>query len=277
MTATEAYRKLNPGEQAAKLERKTAREIQNARRDIKERLSAYYADQLRQATTRPGARERALVTLGTVAGTPMGEVARFLMQFKAFGIGFVTQHLAREWARGARPDYAGLAILIAGTSSLGYLSMTAKELIAGKNPRDITEPSNWPKVIGAAMAQGGGLGIYGDFLFGEYNRFGQSGIATLGGPAVGLGEDIGRLYSDTIDWAQGDRKAAPLAEGVRLVKNNTPFANLFWARLALDQMIFNQLQEAMNPGYLRRTEQRVKEQNAQTYWLPPSAAHDAMR
>jgi hypothetical protein len=46
--------------------------------------------------------------------------------------------------------------------------------------------------------------------------------------------------------------------------------------MALDQMVFNQLQEAMNPGYLRRTEQRVKEQNAQTYWLPPSAAHDAL-
>jgi hypothetical protein len=67
-----------------------------------------------------------------------------------------TQHLMREWTRGARPDYAGLAMLIVGTSSLGYLSMTAKELIAGKNPRDVTQPSNWPKVIGAAMAQGGG-------------------------------------------------------------------------------------------------------------------------
>jgi len=277
MTATAAYQKLKPEEQAAKLERKVAREVKNARRDVREKLSAYYADQLRQATTRPGARERAIVTLGTVAGTPMGEVTRFLMQFKAFGVGFVTQHLMREFIRGARPDYSGIAMLIVGTSSLGYLSMTAKELIAGKNPRDVTNPGDWPKVIGAAMAQGGGLGIYGDFLFGEYNRFGQGGIATLGGPAVGTIEDIGRLYSDTVDWFQGDRASAPAAGAINLVKGNTPFANLFWARMALDQMIFNQLQEAMNPGYLRRMEARVKEQNAQTYWLPPSAGADLLQ
>jgi hypothetical protein len=273
---TDAFKKLSAEDQAKRLEARTAREIKNARRDVKERLSAYYADQIRQSTTRPGARERALVTLGTVAGTPMGEAARFLMQFKAFGIGMLTQHIMREWVRGARPDIAGLAYLIIGTSSLGYLSMTAKELIAGKNPRDITNPDNWPRIIGAAMAQGGGLGIYGDFLFGEYNRFGQSGLATLGGPAIGTAEDIGRLYSDTTDWIKGDRTTAPLAESMRLVKDNVPFANLFWARLALDQMIFNQLQEAMNPGYLRRVERRVKEQNGQTYWLPPSAGRDAL-
>jgi hypothetical protein len=230
MKTTAVWAKLTPEEQAAKLERKTARETKSARQDVKERLSAYYADQLRQSATRPGARERALVTLGTVPGTPAGEAVRFLMQFKAFGIGMWTQHIMREWARGARPDIAGLAMLIAGTSSLGYLSMTAKELIAGKNPRDVTNPGNWPKVIAASMAQGGGLGIYGDFLFGEYNRFGQSGIATLGGPAIGTAEDIGRLYSDTLDWAAGNKESAPAAGALRLIKDNTPFANLFWAR-----------------------------------------------
>jgi hypothetical protein len=276
MKATAAWAKLKPEEQAEKLARATDRATKDARRDVKERLSAYYADNLRQATTRPGARERALVTLGTVPGTPAGEAVRFLMQFKAFGIGMWTQHVMREWVRGARPDVAGLAYMIIGTSSLGYLSMTAKELIAGKNPRDITEPGNWPKVIAAAMAQGGGFGIYGDFLFGEFNRFGQGGLATLGGPAVGTTEDILRLASDTIDWAQGEREKYPTAGAINLIKSNTPFANLFWARLGLDQMIFNQLQEAMNPGYLKRTEKRVKEQNAQTYWLPPSAARDAM-
>jgi hypothetical protein len=254
----------------------TPHALKTARRDVKERLSSYYADQLRQSTTRPGARERALVTFGTAPGTIEGEAARFLMQFKAFGIGFITQHAMREFMRGARPDYAGLAWMIAGTTSLGYLSMTAKELIAGKNPRDITEPGNWPKVIAAAMAQGGGFGIYGDFLFGEFNRFGQGGLATLAGPAVGTAEDALRLYSDASDWVQGERTKAPRAELLKLVKDNVPFANLFYARLALDQLIFNQLQEAMNPGYLRRVEKRVKEQNGQTFWLPPSAARDAL-
>ena len=31
------------------------------------------------------------------------------------------------------------------------------------------------------------------------------------------------------------------------------------------------MQEALNPGYLKRMESRVKRDNDQTYWMPPSS------
>ena len=57
---------------------------------------------------------------------------------------------------------------------------------------------------------------------------------------------------------------------VRLAKGNIPFANLFYVKGAMDYLVWYQLQEALNPGYLRRMERRVKRENDQEYWLAPS-------
>jgi hypothetical protein len=60
-------------------------------------------------------------------------------------------------------------------------------------------------------------------------------------------------------------------DAIRLLKSNTPFANLFYTKAAFDYLIWYQMQEALNPGYLKRMESRVKRDNDQTYWMPPSS------
>jgi len=60
------------------------------------------------------------------------------------------------------------------------------------------------------------------------------------------------------------------AESLRLILNHTPFINLFYTRIALDYMIIYRMQEALNPGYLRRMERRVEKENGQTYLVRPS-------
>lgn len=257
------------GEEAglpAKLQAMRDRETKYARRDLKTRLNSYFADEVRKSVTKPGPRERALATFGTAAGTPVGEAVRYIMQYKIFGIGFQTMHIMREFQRTGKIDAGGLATLILGTTALGYLSMTAKEMLKGRNPRTPDTPMEAAKVFFAAMAQGGGAGIYGDFLFGEANRFGGGLVATVGGPAVGTAEDIWQLKGKL------QRFEDPSANLLQLGKNNFPFLNLFYARLALDQMFFYKIQEAMNPGFLRRMEKRVRDQNQQTFWLKPTSA-----
>lgn len=254
----------------AKVEK--AGSVKRAREELKVRLNSYYATEIRTAMTEPGAAERVIATFGTSAGTPTGEAVRMLMQFKTYGITFASRHIAREFLRSGQLDKTGLFALIVGTTTLGYASMVAKEWVKGRNPRTVADMGDAAKIVGAAMAQGGGLGIYGDFLFGEFNRFGGGLSGTLGGPAVGTVEDLARLYSDTKDWAMGDKKKAPAAQAFNLAKDNTPFLNLFWARIAADHFILFGIQEAMNPGYLKRMEQRVKQQNNQSFWLPPSSA-----
>ncbi len=53
--------------------------------------------------------------------------------------------------------------------------------------------------------------------------------------------------------------------------NNAPFANLAYIRPALNYMFIYQLQEKLNPGYLRRMERRVEKENNQHFILPPTS------
>lgn len=242
----------------------SARAVDEARENLKTSLGAYYTDQVREAMTFAGAKERALTTFGSSAGTPLGEAVRYIMQFKQFPVTYVTKHLGREFKRGDTVNAAGLAHLIVASTALGYVSMTAKEYAKGRNPRKPEDAAGAAKLMLAAMQQGGGLGIYGDFLFGEANRFGGGIIATAAGPAAGLAEQ----YMGVLQAARsGDD---PRAKAVRAAVNTGPFLNLFYARLALDHLVLNSTMESLNPGYLRRYERTVERENDQTFWLPPS-------
>jgi len=53
------------------------------------------------------------------------------------------------------------------------------------------------------------------------------------------------------------------------VKGNTPGANLWYLKGALDHLIFHQLQEYFSPGYLRKMKQRSEREFGQKYWWEP--------
>ena len=117
----------------------------------------------------------------------------------------------------------------------------------------------------AAFLQGGGAGIYGDFIFGEMrNRFGGGVLNTVAGPVFGTAEDIMDIYGRV---KAGDDAAA---KAFRVAVNNTPFLNMFYTRMALDYLLLYNIQEQLNPGYLRRMERRIEKENGQTFLIKPS-------
>lgn len=245
-----------------------------------DKLRTYLTDQTSFLALEPDAKTRAYILQGSRPGTWTGEFYRFAMQFKSFTGSYMQKIIGRElYGRGYEGDgvvgalrngngeMQGLASLIATTTLLGYGSMALKDLAKGRTPRDPTEsPEMAGKVLLAALVQGGGAGIYGDFLFGEANRFGQGALATVAGPVISTGASIIDLYQRSL---RGDDTAA---EALRLTIANTPFANLFYARPVLDYMVLYQMQEAMNPGYLRRMERRLRDENGTEFLLRPSEA-----
>jgi hypothetical protein len=233
-------------------------------------LRAFYIDRAETAVIEPDAETMAIMRQGTQSGTAYGELLRFISQFKSFGIAFTQKVLARE-AFGYGADslgealrngqsLRGLANVILMTTLFGYGAMAAKDIIKGRTPRDPTDASTWL----AAAIQGGGFGIYGDFLLGQYDRFGGGLLGKIAGPVPGLIEDVDQLRARLIS---GEDVAST---ALKTAINNTPFVNLFYTRMALDYAILYEVQEAMNPGYLRRMERRIEKENGQTFWLSPS-------
>jgi hypothetical protein len=135
----------------------------------------------------------------------------------------------------------------------------------------MTTPEFW----GAAAAQGGGVGIFGDLLLGDANRFGGGFVQTAAGPVAGLLGDIQKLTAGNAMSAVDGKKHKKsgledlAGDSIQFVKNYAPMMNLWYTRLALDHLVFYQIQEALNPGYLQRMKRRTKSQNNQTFWWEP--------
>ena len=85
------------------------------------------------------------------------------------------------------------------------------------------------KVWKAAMLKGGGLGIFGDFLFQEYSHYGRSFITEAAGPMMGVASDVFALYADAKngDWDK------TRTQSLKLLKRNTLGQNLFYLEPAL--------------------------------------------
>lgn len=258
--------------------------IGELREELRGSLRSYITDRASYAVIEPDARTRAMMRRGSQPGTVLGELARFIGQFKAFPVAIMQKSFGRElYGRGYQPgayganpgreliqamrsgngEKLGIAQLMLWTTLFGYGAMATKDLLKGREPRPADDPKTWV----AAMLQGGALGLYGDFLFGEANRFGGGVISSSLGPAAGAiegGIDLAYRMRDGDDAA---------AASFRFAIQNTPFANLFYTRTAMDYLFLHSVQEALNPGALRRMERRIEKENAQQFLLRPSQTY----
>lgn len=245
------------------------------RGECEEKFRCYFRDRLGYAVLEPDAKTRATVYQGLKPGTVAGEVLRCVMQFKSFSAVFMQRTMGRElFGRGADSlkdgllgqfvksrygDRNHLAEMFVMTTLFGLGSMTVKQLLAGKTPRDPSDYKTWI----AAAAQGGGLGIFGDYLFGEASRMGDSFLSSVAGPVMGSASSLMRLYYDAKEGVDTRSNA------FRFIFNHLPGNNLFWLRAALDHLVCFNVYEKINPGYLRRMQRRVRKENNQTFFWKP--------
>lgn len=228
---------------------------------LRMRAKAMVNDVMDNATSESRARERRDMDFGQPPGSVLGETLRAFFQFKSFAFALVNRSLIPAGRAAAQGNGGPLVNLIVSTMLLGMLSVQAKQLVKGREPRPIDG-----KMVLAALVQGGGLGIYGDFLFGERNRFGGGLAETFGGPMIG---DFSQLVSLYDKIRRGDDAGA---SAFKLVKSEIPFANLWYTRAALDYLIFWRMQEAINPGWAARYQRQTEKQTGAPFLLKPTEA-----
>lgn len=245
-----------------------------AKRDAVLRLLGATLEETDMAIIRPGMIDRHRVGGGLERGTWKGELTRSVFLFKSFPIAMI----ARHWMRGMGMETAGgkaayLSSLIVGTTVLGALSQTINDLLEGKNPRNYnpTEEHGVKHWI-AAMMKGGSLGLYGDFLFSGVTSHQQTGpIAALLGPVAGVAEDAFKLTQGNLVKEASGKDGNFGSDLVKFIRGNLPGSNLWYAKAALDHMIFHQMQEYFAPGYLNKMEQRARKNMGQSYYWRPGA------
>ena len=249
----------------SKIERAT-NVTDDMRASFRDRLAGKFqtmaVDVADEGVVTPGQRERVLLTLGTQKGTVLGEFMRFAGQFKAFPVTVITKQIMPQYyaAGGGARGMASLIPIIIGTTALGYVSGAAKDLAKGREPKDPRNANVWAD----AMVRGGGLGLFGDFMFQEYSRYGRSFQESALGPGIGTFSDFLSLAHKTATMN------ADAGDYFQFMKNITPGQNLFYTEAAFNYLFYYGLMETHDPGYLRRMERKRMKEYDQDYWLSPS-------
>lgn len=236
-----------------------------ARQQIGQRLYSYFADRMDYGVLNLGVGERAIMSLGFAADHPAGIALRLLWQFKSF----MAAQIRRTWGREiyGRPGetlgkIGGLIEFATFSTIMGLTANALTQVAKGQDP--FSQYENDPgAAVASGLTRGGAGSIIGDFLFSEFNRFGQGPAEYEVGPSFGT-------FNDLLMMAQQLKRGEnPAGDFLRFAKSNTPFMNLFWSKWATDYLLWNGLTEAAKPGYLQRAERNLKKNQGLEYLKRP--------
>lgn len=230
---------------------------------------------LRQSAANEALLSTRAITTGALLGdggpaTASRAIMSSLTMFKSFPITVIMTHLLPAFRRArVQRKFDHLAMMFIGTTVLGAGAMQIKEVIKGKTTKDMDSPKFWM----AAVLQGGGLGLMGDFVFGDYSRFGRNPITESMGPIPGLFEDIYTATKGNFDRAvfEGE-EANPARDLFRVAKRNIPLGSLWYGRLALERLILDNLERLTDPQFdrrMRRLERKLTKESGQQFWWAP--------
>jgi hypothetical protein len=147
---------------------------------------------------------------------------------------------------------------------LGGVAIQMKDIAAGRDPRKVDG-----KFLAAAFQQGGGVGIFGDFVFSDVKRFGGGLTETLTGPT-------GQLLNSSVKFTLGNVREALsgeetniLGESVELLDRYSPDV---WQVQLFTNALFDQLElladDDAQKRFNRITRKRRKD-FGQDYWWEP--------
>lgn len=223
----------------------------------------------------PTASLRARAFLGGAANSSSGLVnfvLRSFAMYKSFPVSVLMLYAGRGWQTAAQAGViqggklaAKLAIY---TTVLGALALQLKEVSKGRDPRPVDTPQFWQ----AALLQGGGAGIFGDFLFADVNRFGGGLAETVAGPLVGTANELRELAVGNLDEIQSGEDPELGRDMVNLARGNTPGGSIWYLRLAYERLLLDAIQEEVDPDAperFRRIERRYSRDFDQGYWWSP--------
>jgi hypothetical protein len=195
------------------------------------------------------------------------------MMFKSFTTSAVINHLIPSLRyAGSTGHFERAASLLMASTILGAVAVQTRQLIGGKTPMDVSTPKFWM----ASLAQGGGLGIFGDFLFQDYSRFGNSAMVTLAGPIAGTVDDVARIMLGNFDRSlQEGEHANFLRDIYKYASQNVPSAKLWYTRLLVERLLLDQGARAIDGSYdsrIRNTESKMKKDTGSQFWWTPGHA-----
>jgi hypothetical protein len=225
-------------------------------------------EQLEMAIPSASLEGKAMLQGTSAPGTFLGELARSSTAYKSFSLSL----MLNQYRRFAEADSWGMnrwsyaAKLSGMLLVLGGLAIQLKELVKGNDPRPMDEGKFWM----AALFQGGGLGIFGDFFASETSRTGGGIGEALAGPVAGFAGDILGPVASNLTRAVNGEDTLIGRDVANIVRQNTPFFSSAWyMRTAYSRLVADNLQAFLDPEaellFRRRVKRMAKDYGTQPF------------
>lgn len=217
-------------------------------------------------------RGRAFLTSDTRAGTFIGEIARSFAMFKNFPVTIINTHIARGLSQtGFKNKFKYMTAFGVGMTMMGALGLQMRQVANGNDPLSMNPASeNGRKFWGNASLAGGGLAIWGDFLFSDVNRYGGGLEQTIAGPVFGLINDTNNLTTGNLMELIQGKETKFLPELINYLRRNLPASNLWYTKLLLQREVYDQLLLATDPEApkkFRNMQRRaIKDRGQEFFW-----------
>lgn len=256
-----------------------SRTINNYRERLSEKFAVFLSDVSDLASPTPGAREKAVLLQGASQDTYLGQGMRMVAQFKSFPV--TMNSVIRRISDTSQRDDLGvfkrifttgagarsMGTMMIYTTTMGYLAMSLRNILAGKEPPDPRDP----EVMKEAMLKGGGAGIWADYLMADYDKNYRSLLSDAAGPAGGLAEDTAKLFAQgrtALTFGEEGKKSRDKMAG-RLLNyakyNLTP--NIPVAGTAFKYFVLDELREIAAPGSRERALKNMRKRG-ERYYIP---------
>lgn len=235
------------------------------------------------AVLMPDLRTRAM--LGELkAGSLLGEGLRLILMFKSFPITMLSRNIPEMLAQPGLWNRAKYGVsLLALTGAGGLLTLWAKDLINGKDPRTLWgEDGPDAGVLAQALFQGGGLGIAGDLIKSSETRIGGGPWGAVAGPGISLASDllvagVGNAKKALDGDPETETKAG--RDFARIALREVPGSSLWYARLAYDRLFADRVMELADrdrEAAIRRSNAKAEEQGS-PYFARPGGGFPGQR
>lgn len=228
-----------------------------------------------------GAFQQGMLNLGGQAGSFGHEILKTILQLKSFPITYFHNQIMGDLRNngGALNALSSLGYRAMIAAGFGTLAVQLTEVAKGNTPKPFIEATNAERgaLIGEAWLKAGGLGILGDFLFKDFNEFGNDFTDFLTGPSVAslsnamenfgmtrntLMKSLGyEVTGETIDFDGGT-----FAD---VVDYGLDYGNLWYTKAVIHQFVESFLRKDFDPNYQTQKKKREKrlEENGQEYWV----------
>lgn len=244
------------------------------RRDAQVKLLGALTSESHLAVIEPGWSDRAKMYGGLQRGNLRDELTRSFWQFKAFPFAQFERMVDIGMSRPTTGGKAAFLTMIPVMSTIaGAMMLQVQDMLTGKDPRPMNDWKFWA----AAAIKGGSLGIYGDFIYSQSGttRYGTGPLEVLAGPTIGSAADIVAFAIQAGNAVGSDKDTHFAPRALNIAKGFIPGQNLWYTKAATDHMIFQNLQEVLNPGYLSHMRERTAREFGQQYWWEPGEAAPA--